>query len=65
MKTNNEVHHCFNCGEESENYKVYPNGKKIWFCDLDKCSIVLNSLLKIMKFQAIQKAEEDNYREYY
>lgn len=58
-------HHCFNCGEETEDYDELPNGKRIWVCNNSKCEKELRDTVREMESEARGRAQEDGYQRYY
>lgn len=61
----NKIHHCFNCGEETEDYDEMPNGSKLWCCGRSECAKELRLTASEIEAEARDRAEQDNYRQYY
>lgn len=62
---NNKIHHCFNCGEETEDYEELPNGQKFWCCNEKECNRELRQVSREIEAEARERAEMDKYHKYY
>lgn len=62
---NNKIHHCFNCGEETEDYDELPNGQKLWVCNSSACTKELRSTAAQIDEEVRDRAREDGYSRYY
>lgn len=65
MEPKKNVHHCFNCSEETDDYEEMPNGRKVWCCGSSACEKELRSELRGMEQEARYRAENDGYSQYY
>lgn len=59
------IHHCFNCGEETEDYDELPNGKRIYICSSQKCAREFIEECRAMEAEARDRADNDGYSQYY
>lgn len=61
-----KIHHCFNCGQETEDWEELPNGRsKLYVCGESQCQRELSQVYREIESEARQSAEDDSYSRYY
>lgn len=61
---NDKVHHCFNCGEETEDWDELPNYQKLYICGKKECAMEFNQACQEVEADIQDRAREDNYGRY-
>lgn len=60
-----KIHHCFYCGEETEDWDELSNGRIIYVCGDNLCQRELREINREIDAEAIDRADEDGYSKYY
>lgn len=61
----NKIHHCFNCGEETEDSDDLPNGRTLYICGRSACIREFRDACSEIENEARNNAEEDGFSRYY
>lgn len=65
VENKKRINHCFNCGEETEDYEEMPNGRRVFVCASGKCERELRDEIRAMEDETRGRANEDGYSRYY
>lgn len=60
-----QTHHCYHCGEETEDWDKLPNGRKLYICGRSACIRDFQETCREVEAEAQSRADDDNYSRYY
>ena len=59
-----KIHHCEYCGAKTEDWDEAPNGRKVYICSSNKCTLELQADYQYMRDERRHRAEDDDYDRY-